>query len=118
MSLTNYSQLPVYKETHDLLLLTYQRLKNVPRDMKYSILADIQSSLVQILICIYQASTSTYKAEALAKARSNMDEVKVRFRLLCDMHAIGKTLFAEICQHEESISKQLGAWFNKSNAKR
>ena len=53
MSLTDYSQLPVYKETHDLLLLTYQRLKNVPRDMKYSILADIQSSLVQILIFIY-----------------------------------------------------------------
>lgn len=118
MSLTDYSQLPVYKETHDLLLLSFQRLKNVPRDMKYSILGDIQMSLVKILIYIYQASTSNNKAEPLTRARSLIDEVKVRFRLLCDMRVIGKDLFAEICQHEESISKQLGAWLNKSSAKR
>ena len=82
--------------------------------MKYSILSDIQSSLVKILTCIYNASISPNKDMSLNEARKQIDEVKVRFRLLCDMRAFNKTLYADICLHEESISKQLAAWHKKS----
>lgn len=109
-----YSDLPVFKATYDLLLLTYKKQNQVPRELRYTLVREITQRLIDMLSLIFQANATREKLPLLAKARTNMEEVKIRFRLLSDLHLLGARGFADIIAREESISKQLASWYNSA----
>lgn len=107
-----YSNLPVYKATYDLLIEFYRREDTIPRKYRYSIVDEIKRYLCDLLSMVYQANASQDKKPFLRLAMRDIEEVKIRVRILSDLHVLGVRHFADLCVREESISKQLTAWHN------
>ena len=109
-----YVDLPVYKATYDLLLMVYKRENSLPREHRYSIVMELKRYLVDILSMVARANASRDKVQYLSRARIDLEEVRIRFRILSDLHLLGSSFFGDICLREESISKQLAAWHNSA----
>lgn len=107
-----YENLPVYKQSYDLLLEVYGMSKNMSRDYRYTIGEELKKKVMDLMVHIYYANGSTGedKVQCLKKARKYMVEIKLYIRLLTDLKQISVRKLAELTERTESISKQLSAW--------
>jgi hypothetical protein len=112
--MAQYENLPVFKATYDLLLDLYKTLNNVPRDLRYTLVQDLKNELTQLMVLIYKANSQREKPATLRKCLDLFLSVRLRIRLLKDMHFLSVARFAELSLKTEIISKQLTGWHNHS----
>lgn len=112
--MAQYENLPVFKATYDLLLDLYKTLNNVPRDLRYTLVQDLKNELTQLMVLIYKANSQREKTATLRKCLDLFLSVRLRIRLLKDMHFLSVVRFAELSLKTEIISKQLTGWHNHS----
>ena len=112
--MAQYDNLPVFKAIYDLLLEVYQRTRNVPRDLRYTLVQDLKNELLDLMVLVYQANGQREKEPLLRKSLEVFMYVRLRIRLLKDMHLLSIPQFAQLCLKTESISKQLTAWHKYS----
>lgn len=107
-----YENLPVYKQSYDLLIEVYEMSKNMSRDYRFTIGEEIKKRVMDLMVCIYHANSSTNedKVTHLKKAREYVVEIKLYIRLLSDLKQISIKKQAVLTEKIESISKQLTAW--------
>ncbi|MFV0420348.1 MAG: four helix bundle protein [Dysgonomonas sp.] len=107
-----YENLPVYKQSYDLLIEIYEMSKNLPRDYRFTIGEELKKRVMELMVCIYHAngSTNEEKGTHLKRAREYVVEIKLYIRLLNDLKQISVKKFAGLTEKTESISKQLTAW--------
>lgn len=109
-----YDNLPVYKATYDLLLQVFRMNRNFQRDYRYTLGENVKNELIALLVCIYQANSTTQKSIHLQKAREHVVVVKLQIRLLMDLKQINLKQYATAAEQIESVSKQLAAWHKSS----
>lgn len=107
-----YDNLPVFKDTYDLLLLFTRQSHHLQRDFKYTIGEHLKKEIMDLCVHIYQANASHEKEEYIMQAREKMVVIKLNFRVLHDTHQISTKQFALYVDKVDSISKQLTAWCN------
>ena len=107
-----YDNLPVFKETYDLLLLFIRLSTNLTRDFRYTIGQELKKELMDLCIIIYQANATVEKEQFISKGRERVVVIKLNFRLLHDTKQISTKQFAMFADKIETISKQLTAWNN------
>lgn len=107
-----YDNLPVFKDTYDLLLLFIRISANLQRDFRYTIGQELKKELMDLCISIYQANGTTEKEFFISEGRKKMVVVKLDFRILHDTKQISTKQFAMFADKAENISKQLTAWNN------
>lgn len=107
-----YDNLPVFKDTYDLLLLIIRQSSNLQREFRYTIGQDIKKEIMGLCIDIYQANAEQDKIRFINKARERMVVIKINFRVLHDTKQISTKQFAMFADKTEAISKQLTAWGN------
>lgn len=107
-----YDNLPVFKDTYDLLLLFIRISGNLQRDFRYTIGQELKQELMNLCISIYQANGTTEKEFFINEGRKRMVVVKLNFRILHDTKQISTKQFAMFADKAENISKQLTAWNN------
>jgi hypothetical protein len=107
-----YENLPVYKQSYDLLIDIYEVSKNLSRDYRYTIGEEVKKKIMDLMVCIYHANASVNedKGVHLKRAREYIVEVKLYIRLLVDLKQISVRKLAELTEKTESVSKQLAAW--------
>lgn len=110
LTVANYDNLPVYKAAYDLLQGVYKDTGNVPRDVRFTLVETLKNELTEIIVLIYKANSTTDKLPHIEKARELVVSVKVRLRLLQDLHHINVKLYARFSEQVESVSKQLASW--------
>ena len=84
--MAQYDNLPVFKAIYDLLLEVYQRTRNVPRDLRYTLVQDLKNELLDLMVLVYQANGQREKEPLLRKSLEVFMYVRLRIRLLKDMH--------------------------------
>ena len=110
--MATYSQLKVFKETYDLLLLIYQTGSNVGREYKYTLLEKIKNDITELCVIIYRANLATDgKITEIAQARELLVRINIQCRMLHDLKQIPSKLSALIINHTQSISTQLEALY-------
>ncbi|MBD8347736.1 MULTISPECIES: four helix bundle protein [unclassified Dysgonomonas] len=107
-----YENLPVYKQSYDLLLEIYGMSKNMSRDYRYTIGEELKKRIMDLMVCIYHANGSTNEGKGvhLKQAREYIVEIKLYIRLLADLKQISVKRLADLTEKTESVSKQLSAW--------
>ena len=108
-----YSELPVYKDTYQLLLKFVSMSVTWQRDYRYTIGQELKKEVMDLLVLIYRTNSTREKAPILAEARESMERVKIYVRLLRDLHQIGTDKYATLADEMGSISKQLAKWHSK-----
>lgn len=107
-----YDNLPVFKDTYDLLLLFIRQSNHLQRDFRYTIGQELKKELMDLCVHIYQANATSDKSDYINKARERMVVIKLNFRVLHDTHQISTKQFALFADKTEGISKQLTSWIN------
>jgi multisubunit Na+/H+ antiporter MnhE subunit len=108
--LATYDNLPVYKGSHDLLLLLFRSSKNMNRDYRHTLGETIKEELVALITNIYRSNCRVEKKLLLSNARENPEVVRLLMRLANNLKQFTLNDFVKANMLVESISKQLVAW--------
>lgn len=109
--MATYDNLPVYKESYDLLILTFGVVKNFEKQYKYTLWDKIKNEIVDLITSIYRANSSfDERLVNLKKARGQVEVLRLYVRVCKDLKIISLWKFADISLNIESLSKQLFAW--------
>lgn len=105
-----YDNLPVFKETYDLLLNFIRQSVNLKRDFRYTIGQELKKELMDLCVHIYRANAACDKEVFIGMARERIVVIKLNFRILHDTHQLSTRQFSLFADKVESISKQLASW--------
>ena len=86
--MAQYDQLPVYKQSYDLLLELYTLSKNMERDFKFTLGEKIKNEVTDLIVNVYRANSRVDKAILIANARENTEVVRLLMRLYKDLKQI------------------------------
>jgi hypothetical protein len=112
-----YYNLPVYKESYDLLLQVFETVKKTPREYKYTLGERLKNETTDLLIHIFEASKnspSNHKTLCIQTAQNCLEKIRLYIRLFKDLMIWGVATIVVFNQKIESISKQLTQWENFS----
>lgn len=105
-----HDQLPVYKTTYDLLLLSFWVIKNFPKEYKYSLGERIKQEVLELTCLLFRSNSSREKEVFLTQAREHTETVRLLRRVSKDIKVVDTKKYVELTKYIESISKQLTAW--------
>ncbi len=108
--MATYYNLPVYKQSYDLLLEIFLLTKEFNREYKYTIGEELKKETIAMIINIYRANSSEHRVSYIASARENIEVVRLLVRLLKDLKQISVSKIAKINLAIEELSRQLTAW--------
>ena len=110
--MTTYDNLPVYKDSYDLLLLVFELVKKFDKQYKYTLWDKIKNEIIDLITSIYRANSSfENRYENIKKAREQVEVLKLYIRLCRDLKIISLVKFADVSLKNEKLSKQLFAWW-------
>ena len=104
-------ELPIYKATYDLVLVVFRLVKSFNKEYKYTIGESIKKEAIEAVTNIYRANSSQDKTVYLAKARENIEVIRLYGRLIKDLHQISIKQLVFINGHIENVSRQLTGWY-------
>lgn len=109
-----YYNLPVYKESYDLLIITYKLVEKVPREYKYSLGERLKNAVTDVLLYIFEGSKAkdTTKKECIEKAINSLEKSRLCIRIFSDLNVWSVSSQVSLNLKIENISKQLTQWGN------
>ncbi len=113
--MTTCYNLPVYKESYDLLLEIFKVTKEFQREYKYTIGESIKKETIDMLINIYRANAGKKRVEHIEEARENIEVIRLLLRLLKDLRQINLRKFVQLNEKVENLSRQLTGWQKSSH---
>ena len=109
-----YYDLPVYRDTYQLVLKLFEVTKDFPKDYKYSLGQDMKRDALQLVRSIYRANKSIHKKEHLETFLDEFELLKLEIRLCADMKIMSFKKQAELSLLMDGIGKQITGWRNAS----
>lgn len=109
-----YFNLPVYKESYDLLLQIFECSAKLPREYRYTLGERLKNESTDILLQIFEAShfDGIQKKSAIENALLHLEKCRLYIRLFKDLNVWGIATQVSFNIRIESISKQLTQWGN------
>lgn len=110
-----HSELPVYRDTYQMLLRIYALTQDFGREFKYTLGQDMKRDSLQLVRCIYRANRSADKKEHLMQFQEEFELLKLEVRLAVDMKQIPQKKYALLAELMDRIGRQITGW-SKSGA--
>jgi hypothetical protein len=108
--MATHTQLPIYKAAYDLLDVSTDFVKNMPRDFKRSIGDKITNECIEITIAVFRANVAQDKAPHLMDLLERLQVAELMIRLAMDKRLISMTAYARAIELSTSIGKQTNGW--------
>lgn len=80
-----YTDLPVYRDTYQLILKVFEYMKDFPKEYKYTLGQDMKRDALHLLRSIYRANKQINRAEQLDVFLDEFELLKLEIRLSTDM---------------------------------
>ncbi len=110
-----YSQLPIYRDSYQLLLEIYQATNKFPRDFKYTLGQDMKRDSLALFRELYGANVSAEnRRQHLDDFLTAFELLKVEIRLCVDLNVLSIKKLAQLSLIMDSIAKQAAAWRKRS----
>lgn len=107
-----YYNLPVYKDSYDLMLQLFFQTKSLPKEYKYTVGEKLKNEALALIIAIYEATKQVEKAkvECIEKAKAHLEIIRLLTRILKDLKIWSLKTIILLNTAIETISKQLSKW--------
>jgi len=115
--MSTYYNLPVYKQSYDLLLEIFKLTKDFNREYKYTIGEALKKETTDMIINIYKASSTRYRTKFIDLAKEDIEVIRLLVRLLKDLGQIKTRKVIRLNLAIEDLSKQFVAWTNYTEKK-
>ena len=113
--MTTVNNLPVYKESYDLLLGFFQVAKQFNREYKFTLGEQVKEEIIALVLDVYRAnSVRTDRLKHIQSARERVEVIRLLLRLLRDLRQLPLDKFVVLNTRLESISRQLTGWSQAS----
>jgi hypothetical protein len=111
-----HTDLSIHKSCCDLLGVSMEATKHMPRDFKSSLGADIRKLCISMILSVMRAN-KTLNESKVTHIDQVLEDVEVfndLFRVCRDMHMVSTKLYAKATEITGSIGRQAGGWRKKS----
>jgi hypothetical protein len=112
-------RLPLYYKFYQLIKFLYERVRNFPKQYKYTLGQNILDLSWQCLDLVLEANAlpDKEKHQKILELSTTFDELKIRLRLAQEINLISKKQFVHIqtCYIKE-IGEMIGGWLKWSSA--
>ncbi len=105
-----HHQLPIYKLAYDLLSVTTDITRNIPRDFKRLIGEKIREECVDILVLIFRANVARNKTPHIEDLLERLQVVELLLRLSKDKRFISTKQYARAIEITDGIGRQATGW--------
>jgi len=105
-----HHQLPIHKVAYNLLDVSTDLAKNMPRDFKASIGGKISNECIEITVLIFRANVARDKAPHLDELLERLQVAELLLRLSRDKRLISTGQYAKAIELTSTIGKQAGGW--------
>lgn len=105
-----HKDLPIYKSAYDLLSITTEITRNIPRDFKRLIGEKVREECVEILVLIFRANVSTHKTQHIEILLERLQVIELLLRLSRDKRFISTGQYSKAIDVTDSIGKQSSGW--------
>ncbi len=107
-----YFNLPVYKDSYDMLLMVFKYCSKLPKEYKYTLGERLKNDCTDVLVSIFEATKNKelQKLKHIENALNHLERCRLYIRLFKDLNVWGVTIQAALNQKIETISKQLTQW--------
>lgn len=105
-----HHQLPIYKLAYDLLSVTTDLTRNIPRDFKRLIGEKIREECVEILVLIFRANVARNKTPHIEDLLERLQVVELLLRLSKDKRFISTKQYARAIEITDGIGRQATGW--------
>ena len=112
--MAQYLHLPIYKQTYDILLRTMMATKDFPREYKYTLGQKIKDELIELVVMIYRANSSTDKNQHIESIVERVQAIQLMMRLSHDMKILSRRNYAALSEMTDSLAKQAQGWRRSS----
>lgn len=106
----NYENLPIYKESYNLLLSVYRFTAKIQRAYRYTLAQELVVALQDLCTAIYKTNTLPDRLGYLGEAKECLVRVKLLMRVMRDLSLLGVRQQIEVVERIATISKQLKGW--------
>ncbi|MBR4106133.1 MAG: four helix bundle protein [Alphaproteobacteria bacterium] len=114
--MTNYNQLPLYRDSYQMLLEVYRITNKFARDFKYTLGQDMKRDCLDMVRHLYNANTLIAERRLhIDKFLASFETLKVELRLCVDMNILSINKLAHLSLLMDAIAKQARGWRAKSN---
>lgn len=111
-----HHELPIYRETYDLLTKVVQITRNIPRDFKRLIGEELRTECVRMMVLIFRANVATEKVPHIQELLERLQVVELMLRMSKDMRWISTGQYASAVELTQGIGKQATGWKRHSTA--
>lgn len=110
--------LPVYKASYELLIYTFESLRELKREYKFTVGEEIKREMIELLMNIYRANKirdveRERKLKKLSMSIENIEVIRLLYRVLFDIKEIDLNVHVEANLKIEDVRRQLIAWEKK-----
>ncbi|HAT3864057.1 TPA: four helix bundle protein [Legionella pneumophila] len=109
-----HTELPVYKETYQLVLKVFDYTRNFPKEYKYTLGQDMKRDSLALLRCIYRANKYKNRVEHLETFLDEFELLKLEIRLCVEMKLVSLKKQSQLIEIMTRIGKQVTGWRNAS----
>lgn len=107
-----YTELPVYRDTYQLILRIFEITKEFSKEYKYTIGQDMKRDALSLMRSIYRANKHDNRTAHLEVFLDELELLKLEIRLCVDMKLMPIRKQAVISELLERIGKQVTGWRN------
>lgn len=105
-----HKDLPVYKLSYDLLSLSTDLVRNLPRDIKASVGGRLRDECLEVLVLVARANAALDKTPHLTKLLEHLQVAELLLRLAHDKRFISDKQYARSVEVTDSVGAQVGGW--------
>jgi len=106
--------LKLFQKTYDYYEWVYPHLKNYPKSERFTLVQNIEYSLLELLSLVIMARKTNGSQEYLEEADRELEKLRVFMRLSKDLEFISLGLYEDSSEKIDEIGKLLGGWMQKS----
>jgi hypothetical protein len=111
-----HHELPIYRQTYELLTRVLQVTRNIPRDFKRLIGEELRTECVKMMVLIFRANVAANKIPHIQELLERLQVVELMLRMSKDMKWISITQYASIVEITQSVGKQATGWKRYNNS--
>ncbi len=105
-----HTDLPIYKLAYELLSMTTDLIKNMPRDYRVAIGGTLREECVELTVLVFRANSARDKTPHLDKLLERVQVTELLFRLSRDKRLISTGQYAKAIAITDKIGRQANGW--------
>lgn len=111
-----HHELPIYKETYDLLSMAVEITRSIPRDFKRLIGEKVREECVEMMVLIFRANVAQHKQPHIQALLERLQVVELMLRMSKDKRFISTKQYAAAVELTQNIGRQATGWKKASSA--